>query len=408
METATKALYNTTMIRVGVGQSVHDSPEKAAREAARMAMKRAGLRRADLALVFASAAYHPNYPLLLKALRNETDADHRIGCSALGVITSDGEWETPHAVAVMVISSDTLSVAPFLLHPLHERGDLVGRTLGRMAADAAHDEPSHSSLAIVLPDTYNFQSEPFIKEFHKAADRTTMAGGGASEDGSLMQTFQMYQDQVLSDAVAGFILNGPFTHTIGLAQACHPIGNPMMVTRGGHNTIYELAGRPALEWYTKLFAHIPPERVRAATGLVFVGFPADSAETRFHRGSYLIRNVMGVDPREGSITIPDAVEEGQVISFMLREPGESARDMETVVSELAKIHHGRPPSLALYFNCCGRGRSLYGSTGVDHAIIKKYFGDIPLIGFFTYSEIAPIHGITRFHNYSGVLVLIGE
>lgn len=407
METGPEDLYNETMIRVGIGQSIHPSPEKAAREAARMAMSRAGLQSVDLALVFASAAYHPHYPSLLKALRSESNPSHLIGCSAHGVITTDGEWENEPAVAVMVLASDTVTTTPFFLHPIQDQAERTGRTIGNISSGGLKD-PSHSSLTVALPDTYAFQYQPFFEGIHNANDKAVVVGGGASEDGSLMQTFQFYQDRILSDAVAGFVLNGPFSYTIGVTQACHPIGNPMMVTRSRHNTIYELAGRPALEYYSALFANIPPEEIRAATGLISIGFPSDAAETRLHRGSYLVRNVVGVDPQDGSITLPETVEEGQVVSFVLREPSEAVRDMEAVLSDLSALHRDRPPRLALYFNCCGRGRSLYGKTGADLSIIRKYFGEIPLIGFFTYAEIAPIHGITRFHNYSGVLVLIGE
>jgi small ligand-binding sensory domain FIST len=395
------------MIRIGVGQSTQMSPQKAAREAARMAMSRAGLERVDLALVFASISYHPYYPLLLKTLQSEMNAAHLVGCSCLGVITTDGEWEAQHALAVMVLASDTVTASPFFFHPLQGQAERIGRTIGELTL-AGRKDRAHSSIGIAFPDTYNFQPKPFFQGILGAGDKAVLVGGGASEDGSLMQTLQIYQNQVLSDAIAGFVLNGPFNHTIGVTQACHPIGTPMMVTRARHNTIYELAGRSALDCYSALFTNIPPQEIREATGLIFVGFPADITESQFNRGTYLVRSVVGVDLVEGSITVPDMVEEGQVVSFMIREPNKAVRDMESMVSELAKIHRDHPPSFALYFDCCGRGRSLYGRTGVDLSIIKKHFGEIPLIGFFTYSEIAPIYGVHQFHNYSGILVLISE
>jgi small ligand-binding sensory domain FIST len=395
------------MIRIGVGQSIQMSPQKAAREAARMAMSRAGLERVDLALVFASISYHPYFPLLLKALQSEMNAAHLVGCSCLGVITTDGEWESQHALAVMALSSDTVTASPFIFQPLQGQAERIGRAIGELTL-AGRKGGVHSSIGVVFPDTYNFQPKPFFQGILGATDKAVLVGGGASEDGSLMQTLQIYQNQVLSDAITGFVLNGPFNHTIGITQACHPIGNPMMVTRAWNNTIYELAGRSALDCYSALFTNIPPHEIREATGLIYVGFPADVAESQFHRGTYLVRSVVGVDITEGSITVPEMVEEGQVVSFMIREPNKAVRDMESMVSELAKIHRDHPPSFALYFDCCGRGRSLYGKTGVDLSVIKKHFGEIPLIGFLTYSEIAPIYGVHQFHNYSGILVLISE
>jgi small ligand-binding sensory domain FIST len=395
------------MIRIGVGQSTHLSPVKAARESAGAAMAQAGISRADLVVFFATASYHPNYPLLVETLRACTTASHLVGCSAHGVITTHGEWEGEPAVAVMVLASDKVTASPFFLHPLENQSERIGQTIGNLSAGSGKN-PTHSSLTIVLPDTYTFHPKTFFQGIHSADDRAVVIGGGASEDGSLMQTFQMYQDQIRTDAVTGFVLKGPFTSTIGLTQACHPIGTPMMVTRSRHNTIFELAGRPALECYSSLFTQVPPEDIRAVTGLVFMGFPADPTGTRLQRGDYLVRNVVGVDPQEGSITLPDVVEEGRVVSFMLREPNEALRDVNFMMSQIGKVLHDHPPRFGLYFNCCGRGRSLYGKSGVDLSVIKKHLGEIPLIGFFTYAEIAPIQGITQFHNYSGVLGLIGE
>jgi small ligand-binding sensory domain FIST len=395
------------MLRIGVGQSIHPSPEKAAREAIAMAMTRAEIERADLVLLFATASYHPNFPLMIKTIRERAKASYLVGCSAHGVITTDGEWEGEPAVAVMVMASDTIAATPFFLHPLQDHPDRIGQTIGKLSA-RDNEDPTRSSLTVVLPDTYTFQPKPFYDGIHAGDPRAIVIGGGASEDGSLMQTLQIYQDQIRSDAVTGFVLRGPFASTIGITQACHPIGKPMMVTRSRDNTIYELAGRPALECYSTLFSKVPPEDVRTVTGMIFVGFPSDPAETRFTRGSYLVRNVIGVDPKKGSITLPEVVEEGQVISFVLREPNEAVRDMESMLSDLAKIHHDRPPRLALYFACCGRGRSLYGKTGVDLSLIKKHLNGTPIIGFFTYAEIGPIHSVTQYHNYSGVLGLLGE
>ena len=395
------------MTQIGIGQSTHPSPHKAACEAARMAMSRAGLEKADLTLVFASVSYHPHYPMLIKAIRTEINTTHLVGCSSLGIITTDGEWEHQPAVGVMVLASNTITATPFFLHPLQGRDERIGRTIGEMSLKIPKD-PAHASIVVLFPDTYNFQPKPFFQGLGNANEKVVLVGGGASEDGRLMQTLQIHQDQVMSNAMVGFTLHGPFTYTIGLAQACHPIGDPMMITRARHNIIYELAGRPALDHYSSLFANIPPQEMREATGLIFVGLPADVADSQFHRGSYLVRNVVGVDPGEGSITVAEIIEEGQVMSFMIREPNRALRDMESMVSELSKIHRDHPPAFGLYFDCCGRGRSLYGRSGVDLSVIKKYLGEIPLIGFLTSSEIAPIYGVPQFHNYSGILVLIGE
>jgi small ligand-binding sensory domain FIST len=67
-----------------------------------------------------------------------------------------------------------------------------------------------------------------------------------------------------------------------------------------------------------------------------------------------------------------------------------------------------PWSFGLYFNCAGRGSSLYGLSGIDSAFLSRQFGDLPIVGFFGNAEIAPLRGVNRLFTYTGVLALVGD
>jgi small ligand-binding sensory domain FIST len=209
------------------------------------------------------------------------------------------------------------------------------------------------------------------------------------------------------------LLSGDFRHTIAFSQACQPVGDPMVVTKARGNTIFELGGRPAHTVFCDLFQEPVDweDFFQTAVSLIFLGLPVDITQTRLERGKYLVRNIIGLDPVKGSITVAAPIVEGQVVSFTLRDPRRARQDMERTLKELkdlVKQHADQPPAFGLYFDCCGRGTSLYGKAGVDLALLKRYFGEIPLIGFFTYAEIAPIQKMNYLHNYTGVLVLISE
>jgi small ligand-binding sensory domain FIST len=79
-----------------------------------------------------------------------------------------------------------------------------------------------------------------------------------------------------------------------------------------------------------------------------------------------------------------------------------------MVASLAKKFSADSPKFGIYINCCGRGNSLYGKKNVDITLIRKHFGDMPLIGFFSYAEIAPAACGPQWHNYSGVLTVFSE
>ena len=416
------------MIRAGVGHSNSSDSVEAAVEAAKMAMARLGHRRADLAIVFATASHQPTYPHLLHTIRQITKTEHLVGCSAYGVMTTDIELELTPAVAVMVIAGDGLKPTPFCFHHLQERNEAVGRAIGRLLrhsngsgeksprhgrtarqADRLSAEESEQSqpLVVLFPDTFAMQPTLLFRGIHHEAGPVMIIGGGASEDGTLSQTYQFFGADATPNAVAGVMLEGSFVTTIGLSQACHPVGESMAVTRSKGNVVLELGGRPAFEIFEELIKEhdLEPEQIGAQ---LFVGLPVDPAHTRLQRGEYLIRNIVGANPRQGSIAVATEVQEGQVLSFTLRQPDETKAAMEEMLQEMAQIHHGRPPAFGLYFDCCGRGSSLYGESGTDLALIKRYLGEIPLLGFFTYAEIAPLGQLTQLHNYTGVLALVSE
>jgi len=439
------------MIRAGVGHSSNPESVDAAVEAAKIAMAGLGQKRADFALVFATAAHQPAYPALLHAIRQITKTDHLVGCSAYGVVTTDAELELTPAIGVMAIAADDLRFTPFCFHHLQDRNEAVGRAIGRLvrhadgqsaspagpgraaterrsgrsaaAASVAAGPPEAPGTAdllpgqagqergqpllMVFPDTFAMQPTLLFRGIHHEAGPVTIVGGGASEDGTLSQTYQFFGADATPNAVSGVMMEGKFITTISLSQACHPIGESMAVTRSKGNVVMELGGRPAFEVFEQLIKEhdIEPEQVGAQ---LFVGLPVDPSHTRLHRGEYLIRNIVGANPRQGSIAVATEVQEGQIFSFALRQPDETKLAMEEMLRELSQVHHGRAPAFGLYFDCCGRGSSLYGESGTDLSLIKKYLGDIPLIGFFTYAEIAPLGRITHLHNYTGVLTLVSD
>ena len=427
------------MIRAGVGHSAHPSAVDAAVEAAKMAMARAGLKRAEMALVFAAASHQPSYSHLLHAIRQVTKTDHVVGCSAYGVMTTDIEVELTPIVAVMVVASDEISLTPFCFHHLQERNEAVGRAIGRLVrhAEGPQTKPAQRGknrrpgsksapaspvtdpmpingngennhpLVILFPDTFSMQPTLLFRGIHHDAGPVTIIGGGASEDGTLSKTYQFFGAEATANSVTGVMIEGAFITTIGLSQACHPIGESMAVTRSRGNVIMELGGRPAFDVLEQLMKEhdIEPEQVGTQ---LFVGLPVDPNHTQLQRGEYLIRNIVGANPKHGSIAVATEVQEGQILSFTLRQPDETKLAMEEMLQEMSKIHYGRPPAMAFYFDCCGRGSSLYGESGTDLKLIKRYLGDVPLIGFFTYAEIAPLGPLTQLHNYTGVLALISE
>ena len=390
------------MLHAGVGLSTEKDTARAAIEATTTALARAHTDTADLALVFATIEHGPLYSRLLRTIKETAHATHVVGCSAGGVLTTDGEIERTPGVAVLTVRADTFSASRFFMPQLRGRA----QELGKEAAALAH--PTEDNLLVVFPDTYNFNADAFFQGLSEAAPNLPVVGGGASEDGTLGETFQLCGDTVSNDALCGVLFSGQFHHTIGIAQACQPISPVYTVTKSHQNLIFELDGRPAFDVFSEVVRQPLLEDLRRAAAFVFIGLPVDAERQRIARGEYVIRNIAGFDPRQGVIAVGDYIRQGQKMVFTLRDGSVSREDLKVTLEAQARLWSDHQPGFALYFNCLGRGRGLYGLPDLDTAYIRQYLGDIPLIGFFTGCEIAPIQTQHSLHQYSGVLVLIGE
>jgi small ligand-binding sensory domain FIST len=84
-----------------------------------------------------------------------------------------------------------------------------------------------------------------------------------------------------------------------ISQGCTPVGQSWTITRAERNIILELRGRPAYEILTRTLEGMSPEEQERARGNFFVGLVVNEYQDEFLRGDFLIRNLVGVDPRSG-------------------------------------------------------------------------------------------------------------
>jgi small ligand-binding sensory domain FIST len=394
----------SVMLHAGVGLSTQKDTQGAASEATRIALSRAGCSTADLALVFATTEHGAHYSLLLRTVKELARANNVVGCSAGGVLTTDGEVERAAGVAVLTVRADTFSSRRFFVPQLRSRAHEVGQEV----AAAVHPYLDRENLLMVFPDTYNFNPSLFFRGLTEEIPHLPIVGGGASENGTIGETFQFCGDTVSHNAVSGVLLSGEFSHTVAVTQSCQPIGPVHTVTRAHRNVILAIDNRPAFEVFAAAVRPPLSEDLRRAAMVVFVGLPVDPERQRVERGEYVVRNLVGFDPQNGAIAITEEVRTGQKMRFALRDGRGAREDLKQALERQTEQWHSRSPGFGLYFNCIGRGSSLYGFPDLDTSYIKQYVGDIPLIGFFSGCEIAPTGQQLALHQYSGVLVLVGE
>src|SRR3990172_4284699 len=393
------------MIKAGVGYSLSENSGQAAKEAATQAIETGNIAKADFAVVFCTFPHRGGYKEILKSVCQITGTMNVAGCSGIGVLTNYGEVEAKPGIAVLAVSSDEMQTTSFLVNHTDDGGMKAGLEIGGRLIPIKGE----NALLTILPDPYHIHPELLLRGIESRIGEIPIVGASASEHPALHETYEFYGESVVSGAISGFMIQGSFPHRIGITQGCQPVGIPCIITKSDQNLIFELDGQPAFEVLKKQVPKRILENPRKLLRLLFVGFSPDPKETEIIGGEYLVRNLIGINPNTGVIGVAENVREGQIMTFAVRHPIMAREDLKQMLERLASSRDSQKPfKFGFYFNCCARGSSLYGYEGIDTAYITHALGEIPIIGFFGNSELAPLKGINRLFTYTGVLVLISE
>nr|MDP9006656.1 FIST C-terminal domain-containing protein [Actinomycetota bacterium] len=177
--------------------------------------------------------------------------------------------------------------------------------------------------------------------------------------------------------------------------------DPMTVTRGEHQIVYELAGRPALERVQELVASLDPSDLALVEQGLHVGRVIDEHKLDYGRGDFLIRNVLGADREVQAVAVGDEVDVGDTLQFQVR-------DADSADEDLRQLMASERADGALLFTCNGRGSHLFGSADHDAGIISDALGGVPLAGMSCAGEIGPVGGRSFLHGFTASVALFRD
>ena len=172
-------------------------------------------------------------------------------------------------------------------------------------------------------------------------------------------------------------------------------------------SILEIDGRPAVDVLREAL-ELPANRPLEKLSVPLLAGIGDRMCDG--RSDYVVRPFVIPEDDPRSLAVPEPIHVGQTIRFTLRDAISAREDMKVMLEEQANLRaqaEAPPPAFALFFNCAGRGSALYGQSGLDPELIRRRFGDLPLIGIESTFEIAPTCGRPQVHMLTGVLVLAG-
>ena len=349
----------------------------------------------SLALAFVTPHFADYYPRLYGLVSRYLEPQTFLGCSGGGVIGGGEEVERAPAVTLVAARLPDVRIEPFHLSDALPDLDGPPDAWERLIGVRAQDEPQF----VLLADPFSGRPEALLAGLDYAFPSSPKIGGLASGATSPGLNALFLDDDVFSEGTVGVALGGDVAIDTVVAQGCRPVGELMRVTGCRGNFLYELDGRPAFEVLQELFAALDERDRRLASTALFVGVLMDEFRKEPRVGDFLVRNLIGVDPRRGAIAVGENLQEGMRLRFHVRDAQTSAEDLQTMLKSYKKTLPGSV-SGALLFSCLGRGEGLYGCPDFDTGVFREYLGDVPVGGFFCNGEIGPVGGATFLHGYT--------
>jgi small ligand-binding sensory domain FIST len=386
-------------MRAGAGLSTVPDGRAAAVEAARSASGALGGARPSLAVLVASLHHAPRAREVLAGVHEAVGPESLIGCVAEAVVAGPREVEDEPAVAVW-LASFPAPVRTF--HMTFVRTGSGGVLAGwRFEDDAGSPTPP---VHLLIADPFSFPADLLLEHLNRVAPGTVVVGGlasGASRPGAAV----LFLDgEVLHEGAVGARLpDGVRVRTL-VSQGCRPIGRSYVVTRARDNVVFELGGRPALERLRETVASLAaPDRELVSRGL-HVGRVIDEYKAEHGTGDFVIRAVVGADPRTGALAVGDVLEVGQTVQFHVRDAATADEELRSLLQRELSSLPGRP-SGALLFTCNGRGSRMFSTPDHDARLVSDHLGGVPLAGFFCAGELGPVGGRNFLHGFTASLAV---
>lgn len=401
---------DTKGIKASVGLALGDDSYAVGVNACQDAIDRLGDSSPDLLIVFSSVKY--DQQKMLDGVRSVAPNALLVGSSTSGEITTDGPIKE-RSVAVMAIKSENIKYSV----GVGENISLDPRKAGKIAADEVKKQVGDALKAfIMIPDVLAGNGADTVRGvLDSLGAHFPVVGGASGDDFAFKKTYQYVNSKVYSGAVVGLGLSGNFKMGIGVKHGWIPVGQPMKVTKSKGAVIHEINGAPAIKIYEDYFGEEEAKTLRTETlAKLAVTYPLGMKVLGSEE--LLIRDPITVDAN-GSITCAAEIPEGSEVRLMVGSREEAVKVAKIAAENAVSQLDGSTPKAVIIFNCIARNKLFGDKSGDEINAIQEAIGkDVPLIGFYTYGEQAPLGGEVRnieqcnaaFHNETVVICVLAD
>jgi len=354
-----------------------------------------------LGLVFMTPHFFAEAAQVLETLRLHARIPLLVGCSSESLVCGRHEIEEKPGLVLGLyyMPGAKLTAKHF------DQTQVDQCTSPEFWHEATGITPDATNGWLVFADPFNLDSEAWLKQWNEAYAPTPIMGGLASGVYQERSTQIYLNGEVFDEGGVAVCVGGEAEIASVISQGCTPIGETWTITRTDGNLIFEIGNKPAYAILTETFEKLPDNEKMRLRGNLFVGLVINEYLEEFHRGDFLIRNLVGGDPGKGVLVVAAYPRAGQTIQFQRRDAAAATEDMTALLERVKSNLRGRTIYGGSLHCCNGRGTGLFGEPDHDAALIQRELGSIALTGFFCNGELGPVGDKNFLHGYTASLAL---
>ncbi|HVU27870.1 MAG TPA: FIST N-terminal domain-containing protein [Verrucomicrobiae bacterium] len=355
----------------------------------------------SLGLVFMAPQFFLHAKQTLEILQVHARIPLLVGCSSTTLICGEQEIENASGLVLGLYSLPGVELKSFRFT----------QSQVEEANSAAYwhletgVEPKRANGWLAFIDPFHLDAESWLRSWNEAYAPLPTFGGLAS--GIFAdQTTQIYLNgDVFEDGGVAIAVGGDVKLSGVISQGCTPIGETWTLTRVEQNLIHHIGNRPAYAVLSETFQKLPPAEQQKARGNLLIGLVVNEYLEDFHRGDFLVRNLIGGDPNSGVLAVGALPRAGQTMQFQRRDADAANEDMSELLARVKQQLDGAPIYGGCLCSCNGRGKNLFGRANHDAELVQKQFRPLGLTGFFCNGEIGPVGEKSFLHSYTASLAL---
>ncbi len=393
--------------------SQNPDSRQAGAEAARQAM--AGFepgQAAGWALAFCGGRYDP--AAVWQGLQAELGQIPIIGGAAIGTVTNSSLSYTGFECAVAVFAAAIPQPTIVTVDDLGQGEIQAGRQLGARLGEVAHD----GDTVLLFYDSLRSGPPPVLYVGSRLLDGVyqglngkslQLIGAGVIGDYQFSQSFIFDGCQGVKHAAVAAVLPSQVRSQTTVMHGCVPASAFLEITRIEDAVVYELDGRPALTVLQELLGQSPDSPQQGNLSLMLtLGEKHGDLYAPYDESAYVNRLILASNPADGSVTLFEAdYAVGSKVQVMSRDNQLMLESVQRQTGALLDLLPATKPIFAFYIDCAGRTCAFSGADVEEASLIQaKLPPDIPLLGFYSGVEIAPLMGRSRPLDWTGVLTLL--